>query len=95
MVKHPKRPSRPPVFLMKHTRAKIDALTIRLNSMKEKELSDANTSKIEQLENRIDCWPRTAAGVTKEKKREIREEGGSIIHDFNFFLSDFDGEGPV
>ena len=95
MVKHPRRPSGPPVFLMKHTRAKIDALTLRLNIMKERELSDVNKSRIEQLENRINRWPRTAAGVTNEKRRDIRKEGGSIIHDFNFFLSDLDGKGPV
>ena len=63
--------------------------------MIEGEVSNEITLRIEQLQNRVKLWPRTAAGVTKEKRREIREEGGSIIHDFNFFLSDFDGRGLV
>ena len=95
MVKLPRRPSKPPVFLMRHTREKIDSLNLRLASMIEREVSNEITLRIEQLQNRVKRWPRIAAGVTKEKKREIRESGGSIIHDFNFFLSDLDGKGPV
>ena len=93
-MKNPKRPRNPPTFPLRMSREKIDKISLRLASMKA-EVPQAAVIKVNQLESQITTWPRFAAGISKQRKEEIRLEAGQIISDFNFHLSDLDSQGRV
>lgn len=95
MARKQRRPQRPQTFLLKHTRKMIEQIKSRLPIIETNAHSEQQMSKVKDMRSRIQPWPRNAAGVSKEKRAEIRKEGGRIIFDFNRHLSDLDGNGPV
>ena len=95
MARKQKRPQRPATFLLRHTREMIDQIKSRLPIIETNAHSEQQISKIKDIRSRIQPWPRSAAGVSKEKRAEIRKEGSYIIFDFNRHLSDLDEKGPV
>ena len=76
MVKKERRERRCPTFLMKHTRVKIDQINSRIPNLNSTDHSNQINEMIEDLRLRISIWPRFAAGVTAERRKEIRYEGG-------------------
>ena len=95
MARKQRRPPKCPTFLMKHTRAKIDSITARISDVSPSDHSSETIAKVEEIRGRISKWPRIAADVSKDRRKEIRTEGACIIYDFNLYLSDFDGKGMV
>ena len=82
-----RRERRPPTFPMRVTRRKVDEISTKLNQLKPK-LGAEERARAESLLQQIASWPRFAAGVSKERREEIRLQGGEIIAEYNFFFSD-------
>jgi len=76
-----------PTFPLRVTRRKIDEITTKLNQLKQK-LGAEDRARADSLLQRIASWPRFGAGVSKERREEIRLQGGEIIAEYNFFFSD-------
>ena len=75
-----------PTFPLKVTRRKIDEITTKLNQLKPK-LGAEERARAESLLQQIASWPRFGAGVSKERREEIRLRGGEIIASYNFWFS--------
>lgn len=76
-----------PTFPLRVTRRKIDEITTKLNQLKQK-LGAEDRARADSLLQQIASWPRFGAGVSKERREEIRLQGGEIIAEYNFFFSD-------
>ena len=70
---------------MKITRKKIDEIQTRIKALIPT-LSGTELVKARDLETRILEWPRFAAGVSKERREKIRQEGGEIISEYTFYF---------
>jgi len=80
-----KKEKKTPTFTMKITRRKIDEITQQI-AQTFSQFNTENQARAESLLKRISNWPRIAADVSKERREEIRIEGGKIIADYNYFF---------
>ena len=81
-----RRDRKSPTFPMRVTRRKIDEISTQLTQLKPK-LGAEDRARADSLLQQIASWPRFAAGVSKERREEIRLQGGEIIAEYNFFFT--------
>lgn len=86
MVKKYRAERRIPTFTMRITRRKIDEIQTKLQALIPA-LYGSELAKARDLEARILSWPRIAAGLSNERREEIRREGGEIIAEFAFYFA--------
>ena len=66
----------------------MEEMIIRIKNM------DPSVAKRELLE-RAEAWPRFVAGLPKEEIKQVRQQAGEILDEFNRRFSDEDGKGPI
>ena len=81
-----RRDRKSPTFPMRITRRKIDEISTQLTQLKPK-LGAEDRARADSLLQQIASWPRFAAGVSEERREEIRLQGGEIIAEYNFFFT--------
>ncbi len=86
--KQPKRRKNAPKPIMKIARPGMEELINRLQNL------EPNNAKKKLLE-KAKAWPKFVAGRPKEEIKQVRQEAGEILEEFNQRFSHEDGKGPI
>jgi ElaB/YqjD/DUF883 family membrane-anchored ribosome-binding protein len=86
--KMPKRPKEPPKPLMRIARPGMEEMISRIQDLA------PNDAKRELLE-RAEAWPRYVAGLPKDQIKQVRQQAGEMLEEFNQRFSHEDGKGPI
>ena len=79
---------KPPAPLMKIARPGMEELITRIQNLEQ------NIAKQKLLE-KAKAWPKFVAGRPKAEIKQIRQEAGEILVEFNRRYSHEDGQGPI